>query len=479
MSARNPEGWVSNWRTVTPAVRDPCSSGREVATGASSRTRPAPRGRTALPVLPTPLAGGGSVLAPHARNAPPAGGAATVRADPLARDHVPGPLDEQIAAIGTPGVLPAADPARDVPSVHELEACLRSDLAGADERLRRGVVGVGHAVVLVKRGDVPGDLGAHRGDVLGGAPELRAVVVEAGHDEGHHLEPEAALVHHADRVQDVLQYAAELAVAPVIHRLEVDLVAVGPGTDVVEHFGRGVAVRDKRRLEAARVRRLEHVHGPFGGDERLVVRRPDQLGALAERQPHQAVGRHVRREHARGGVAQRLAGEPVLAVAAVEVAPQHPEGERVRAREGVEERLLLGGIALQGGDVSGGRVQGAVLVEAHLADAAAPRFDETAVPAGEAANRAAPVRQPLDQLALAHPGVERLRERGDPSVGRSVHENLPCLPFINIARSARAQPPTRSEPGASWYRSRAVAISRADSSRTLGAAYMRSPGSCE
>src|SRR5207302_9324716 len=97
------------------------------------------------------------------------------------------------------------------------------------------------------------------------------------------------------------------------------------------------------------------------------------------------VGGHVRREHARGGVAQRLAGEPVLAVAAVEVAPQHAEGERVRAGEGVEERLLLGGSALQRGQVSYWRVEESDLVEAHLADAAPARFDETAMPAGEAA----------------------------------------------------------------------------------------------
>src|SRR5438105_4516799 len=172
---------------------------------------------------------------------------------------------------------------------------------------------------------------------------------------------------------------------------------------------------------------------------------------------------------------------------AVEVAPQHPEGERVRPGEGMEKRLLLGGIALQRGNVSSGRVQGAVLIEAHLADTAPAGFDETAMPAGEAANRS--VRQPFDQLALAHPGVEGLGERGGPPVGCSVceqrddaavrHGPAACLPFINIARSARTQPPTRSGPGASWYSSKAVAMSRGDSSRTFGAAYMRSPGSWE
>src|SRR5207237_4841732 len=112
-----------------------------------------------------------------------------------------------------------------------------------------------------------------RGDVVGGARELRRIVVEAGYDQGDELEPQAALVHHPDRVEDVLQHTTELAVAFVVHRLEVDLVTVGPRPDVVEDFGRGVPVGDERRLEPVCAGDLEDVHRPVGGNQRPIVRR--------------------------------------------------------------------------------------------------------------------------------------------------------------------------------------------------------------
>ncbi len=96
----------------------------------------------------------------------------------------------------------------------------------------------------------------------------------------------------------------------------------------------------------------------------------------------------------------------------MKVAPQHPECERVGAGERVEERLLLGGVALQRGHIAGGRVERAVPVEADFADAASPRFDQAAVAAGETPHHPAPhpIRfgHALDQLALADSGVERL-----------------------------------------------------------------------
>src|SRR5437016_4805634 len=244
----------------------------------------------------------------------------------------------------------------------------------------------------------------------------------------------------------------------IFHRLEVDLVTVGPGADVVEHLGGRVAVGNERGFQAMTLRHLEHVERPLGGDERLVVRRPDELRSLPQRQTNQIVGSDVCREHTRRLVAQRLTGEPVLAVPAVEIASQHAERERVRPWERMEERLLLGGIALQRRDVAGWHVQRAVLVEADLADPTASGLDEAAVPAGEAAHRM--VGKLLDQLPLADARVQRLGEGGRPAVrggGGFVSEErddaalrhgirrLP--PFLNIA-GPRTQPPTRSAPGA-------------------------------
>src|SRR5712691_611243 len=104
----------------------------------------------------------------------------------------------------------------------------------------------------------------------------------------------------------------------------------------------------------------------------------------------------------------------------MEVAPQHPEGERVGAGEGVEEGLLLGGRRIIKNNIAGGGVQGPVPVEADLADAAAAGLDQTAVAAGEAPHgpcrSLSPTPEALDQLALSDAGVEHLRERGGTAV---------------------------------------------------------------
>jgi len=93
---------------------------------------------------------------------------------------------------------------------------------------------------------------------------------------------------------------------------------------------------------------------PFGRDEGLVVRAHHQPGILPLGQRHQRIGGDVVRVGAGALVPQRLGGEPVLAVAAMEVAAQHAEGERVGAGEDVEERLLLDRVALERGDVAAG-----------------------------------------------------------------------------------------------------------------------------
>ena len=101
---------------------------------------------------------------------------------------------------------------------------------------------------------------------------------------------------------------------------------------------------------------------------------------------HQMFGRSWQRRRNGAGIAQRLRGNPVLAIAAMQVAAQHAEAVGQRAGIGVKKRLLLDGIALRSGGVSPGDVELAAAVVADLADAGLAFGDGAAVAAGEAAD---------------------------------------------------------------------------------------------
>src|SRR5207244_12440248 len=172
--------------------------------------------------------GAGTRLRPNARDAAATRRAFSVGADLVLLDRVAVALDQEVAAVGTVGVLPPADATGEVARVDEFEPGSRPDLARAHQDLRRRVIGVGHLVVLVEGRHVPWDLGRDRGQVLRGAGELRRVIVEPRHDQRHDFEPETPVVDQLDGVEDVLQHPAQLALALIVHPLHIDLVAVAP-----------------------------------------------------------------------------------------------------------------------------------------------------------------------------------------------------------------------------------------------------------
>jgi len=104
------------------------------------------------------------------------------------------------------------------------------------------------------------------------------------------------------------------------------------------------------------------------------------------------------------------------------VAAKHAEGERPRAREHVEERLLLRRVALERADVPVGDHERAAAVEPDLADAALAIRDEAAVAAGVATDLVSG--KPLVELALAGEGVDALGE-GYRLAGKPGHLELP------------------------------------------------------
>ena len=158
------------------------------------------------------------------------------------------------------------------------------------------------------------------------------------------------------------------------------------GPEVVEHLRRAVAIRHEARHQSSLARCLEDRHAPLGGNERLVVGADHHTRALIERGADQTLRRGGSRQGHRLRVAQRLRRHPVLAVAAVQVAAEHPEAEGQGTRNGVKERFLLDRIALHAADITPRRVELSVPDAADLADADGALRNGAAMPAGQAAN---------------------------------------------------------------------------------------------
>ena len=105
-----------------------------------------------------------------------------------------------------------------------------------------------------------------------------------------------------------------------------------------------------------------------------------------------------------------MRSDPILAVAAVQIASQHSEAVRQSARIGVKKRLLLDGIALDPADVSPRHIESTAAVVAHFADSGLPLRDGAAMAAGITAHPIAI--ELLIQVAFAHLLVDDIAERG-------------------------------------------------------------------
>jgi hypothetical protein len=112
-------------------------------------------------------------------------------------------------------------------------------------------------------------------------------------------------------------------------------------------------------------------------------------------------------------IAQRLRRDPVLTIAAMQIAAEHSEAQRARAGKGVKERLFLDGIAVGRIHVPERREQFAVAIEADFADAREARCDGAAMAAGEALHAIA-VEGPVEVGEACLPGE---------LVGQRVHNN--------------------------------------------------------
>src|ERR1700730_7642793 len=105
----------------------------------------------------------------------------------------------------------------------------------------------------MERRDVPGNVGRNGSNEFGRAPQLFGRVIKAWDNQRYNLFPESSLVNHFYSIENIADHAAELTIVFVVHRLQIDLVTVGPWTQIIEYLRSGVAVGNKSCFESLRL----------------------------------------------------------------------------------------------------------------------------------------------------------------------------------------------------------------------------------
>lgn len=98
-------------------------------------------------------------------------------------------LYQSFVALRAAGIFPFADFAGKVSSVDVAEAGLAADFYGSEQIFRSGIARVGHLVVTVEGGDVPGNVGRDAGQEFGEAAKFVGRIVEAGDEQRDDFEP--------------------------------------------------------------------------------------------------------------------------------------------------------------------------------------------------------------------------------------------------------------------------------------------------
>ncbi len=118
---------------------------------------------------------------------------------------------------------------------------------------------------------MPRDANRNRSQEACQIAQLGRLVVVARDQQSYNFDPQAPFVEPADGVEDRSQATAELPVGQLSERLEIDLIEVHDGRQVVEDLGSAVAVGHKASEQALTPGRREHRVRPLGSDQRLVV----------------------------------------------------------------------------------------------------------------------------------------------------------------------------------------------------------------
>src|SRR5216684_9323231 len=169
--------------------------------------------------------------------------------------------DDDGVARRTVRALQIADRAGDITRIDEPQPGPPADLVAAQELPRGRVRVLRHLIILMKGRNVPGDVAVDAGQELGDLRQLVIGIVEARHDQSHALQPDAALLETLDRIEHRLERPAEIAVVRVGETLQIDLVEIDIGSNVVEHLLRPISIRDVRADQSGPFRLLENFHG--------------------------------------------------------------------------------------------------------------------------------------------------------------------------------------------------------------------------
>ena len=85
----------------------------------------------------------------------------------------------------------------------------------------------------------------------------------------------------------------------------------------MQNFGRRVSIGDEARKQTGLASFAKDVYGPLGGDQRLIVRANQRIGAVQQSGLDDLPRLHASEIDGRARIAKSLGGNRVLAVAAM------------------------------------------------------------------------------------------------------------------------------------------------------------------
>ena len=130
-----------------------------------------------------------------------------------------------------------------------------------------------------------------------------------------------------DRVQNRLKASSKLTIMPVVVAFQIDFEQIKMGTEVLQCFGRPVSVGYKSGHQTGRLGLLENGCAPFCGNQGLIIGADYDPRAFIAGILDDCIRCNRLRRRIRVRIPQRLRGSPILAIAAVEIASQHPEAK--------------------------------------------------------------------------------------------------------------------------------------------------------